>query len=190
MDLQGLINSNLARELIVFLIAMVPVAELRGAIPVAIDVFGMPWYTALGISIVGNILPVPFILLLLESVQKALRPIRLFDRFFTWLFASTRKKTAIIEKYEFLGLLLFVAVPLPLTGAWTGSVAAFLMGMRFWPAFLSILGGVIIAGVIVTVLSLLGWTGAIIAGVALGALAVFSALRFFRRRLKGAQTVF
>jgi uncharacterized membrane protein len=186
MDLQGLVNSDLARELVVFLIAMAPVAELRGAIPVAIDVFGMPWYTALGISVVGNMLPVPFILLFLEYVQRALRPIKLFDRFFTWLFAYTRKKTAIIERYEFVGLLLFVAVPLPLTGAWTGSVAAFLLGMRFWPSFLSILGGVLIAGIIVTVLSLLGWTGAIIAGVALGALAVLSAFRFFRGRPNAA----
>jgi len=177
MDLQGLINSGLTREIVVFLTAMVPVAELRGSIPVAIDVFGMPWHSALGISVAGNLLPVPFILLFLEYVQRVLRPVRLFDRFFTWLFAHTRRRTRIIEKYEFLGLLLFVAIPLPFTGAWTGSVAAFLLGMRFWPAFLSILGGVVIAGVIVTMLSLLGWTGAIIAGVALAAVAIVSVLR-------------
>jgi uncharacterized membrane protein len=72
-----------------------------------------------------------------------------------------------------VGLVLFVAVPLPITGAWTGSFAAVLFGLKFKHAFLSIVVGVFIAGVIVTCLSLLGWIGALIAGVALGALTVF-----------------
>jgi len=88
------------------------------------------------------------------------------------VFEQTRRRGMTIEKYEKIGLTLFVAIPLPFTGAWTGSIAAFLLGLKFRYAFLSILAGVVIAGAIVTSLSLLGWAGALIAGVGLSTLAV------------------
>ena len=88
-------------------------------------------------------------------------------KFFDWLFARTRRKTANLEKYETLGLAVFVAVPLPATGAWTGAMAGWLLGLSFPHALLSIFLGVLVAGVVMTVLSLLGWIGAAIAGAVL-----------------------
>lgn len=182
MDLQGLLDSGLAHELVVVIVAILPIVELRGALPVAINVFNMPWPEAVALSIVGNMLPVPIILLFFEFVYQGLKRFHLMDRFFNWLFAYTRRKSRIIERYHAVGLLLFVAVPLPLTGAWTGSLAAFLLGMRFWAAFLAVLGGVIIAAAVVTTLALLGWVGAAIAGVGLSAVAVVLILGTFRGR--------
>lgn len=182
MDLQGLLNSGMASEIIVFIISGLPIAELRGALPVAINVFNMPWPQAVFIAIVGNMLPVPIILLFFEFVYRNLRRFSIMDRFFNWLFAYTRRKSRVIERYHAVGLLLFVAVPLPFTGAWTGCLAAFLLGMRFWTAFLAIFGGVLVAAAIVTTLSLLGWLGAAIAGVGLGAVAVVSILGLYREK--------
>lgn len=138
------------------LISALPIFELRGGIPVAIGLFHFPWYYALLLSVIGNLLPVPFILLLLNSATRLLSRVRLFNRILTWLFERTRRRGKMIEKYERIGLVLFVAIPLPVTGAWTGSLAAVLFGLRFRHAFLSILIGVLISGVIVTCLSVFG----------------------------------
>ena len=175
MSPEELISIGFSKELVVIIISALPILELRGALPVALNVFHFPWYYALPLAIIGNLLPVPIILLFLETISKWLSKIGLFDRFLRWLFEHTRKRGKIVEKYERIGLALFVAVPLPVTGAWTGSLVAVLFGLKFRHAFLSIFIGVCIAGVIVTCLSLLGWVGAIIAGIALCALA-FSGL--------------
>ncbi|MCX8126343.1 MAG: small multi-drug export protein [Dehalococcoidia bacterium] len=180
MDLQGLLHSGLARELVVLIIAALPVVELRGSIPAAINVFNMPWLPAVVLSVVGNMLPVPAGLLLVDFVYWGLRRFRLMDGVFYWLFSYTRRRSHLIEKYHAAGLLLFVAVPLPFTGAWTGCLAAFLLGMKFWTAFLAVFGGVVIAAVVVTTLALLGWVGATIAGVALCGVAVVSIFGKFR----------
>jgi len=172
---EELLSIGFSKELVVIIISALPILELRGALPVALNVFHFPWYYALPLAIIGNLLPVPIILLFLETISKWLSKIGLFDRFLRWLFEHTRKRGKIVEKYEQIGLALFVAVPLPVTGAWTGSLVAVLFGLKFRHAFLSIFIGVCIAGVIVTCLSLLGWVGAIIAGIALCALA-FSGL--------------
>jgi uncharacterized membrane protein len=119
-------------------------------------------------------IPVPFILLLLGPVARILRRLPIFDRFFEWLFERTRRRSDTIKKYEELGLILFVAIPLPVTGAWTGSLAAFLFGLRFWMSFFCALAGVCIAGVIVTSFSALGWIGALAAGVILFGIAATS----------------
>lgn len=156
----------------VLLIAASPIAELRLAIPLAINTFGFPWYYALPLAIIGNLLPVPFILLFLDTATRLLSRVALFNRMLNWLFERTRRRGRIIERYKRIGLALFVAIPLPVTGAWTGSLAAVLFGLSFKHAFLSIIVGVFIAGVIVTCLSLLGWVGAVIAGVVLSTLAV------------------
>jgi uncharacterized membrane protein len=138
-------------------IGMLPVAELRGAIPVAISVYHFPWYTAYLLGVLGNLIPIPFILLFLNSIIPVLRRIRFMDRLINWFFARTRRKGKLVERYEWLGLMLFVAIPLPFTGAWTGAILAVLMGLRFRYAFSSILTGVLISGVIVTCATVLGW---------------------------------
>jgi uncharacterized membrane protein len=170
--IEELINSGIAKELIVIIISALPVAELRGALPVAINLFHMSWYQAFGLAVIGNMLPVPILLLFLESLAKTISQLDIGKRLVNWAFEHTRQRGAVIEKYERIGLMLFVAIPLPLTGAWTGSVAAFLFGLKFNHAFFSIFCGVIIAGAIVTCLCLLGWVGAVIAGISLSSLAI------------------
>jgi len=170
--IEALIASGLAKELIVIIIAALPVVELRGALPVAINVFHMPWYWAFCLAVIGNLLPVPILLLFFDSLAKAISKVDIGKRLVNWVLQRTRRHGEVIERYERIGLILFVAIPLPVTGAWTGSIAAFLLGLKFNYAFLSILCGVIIAGAIVTCLCLLGWVGAAIAGIGLSALAI------------------
>jgi uncharacterized membrane protein len=168
-----LINLGIAQPLIVVIISALPIVELRGALPIAINVFHMPWYWAYFLAVIGNMLPVPILLLFFESLAKIVSKVEPGKKLVDWVFRHTRRHEKMIQKYEWLGLMLFVAIPLPMTGAWTGSIIAFILGMRFTYAFLSILCGVIIAGAVVTSLCLLGWVGAIIAGVALSAVAIF-----------------
>jgi len=144
------------------IIAMMPIAELRGAIPLAlapvgIGGFGMSAPEAYILAVVGNMIPVIPLLLFLEPVSNFLRRWKVGDMFFTWLFARThRNHTERFEKYGTLALTIFVAIPLPVTGAWTGCAAAFVFGIKFKHALLAIFLGVLIAGVIVTTLSLTG----------------------------------
>jgi len=172
-----LLNLGFSKELVVLAISASPLFELRGALPVAINLFHFPWYYALLLCIIGNLVPVPFILLLLGAFSRLLSKIDIFKRLLCWLFQRTKQRGRIIERYERIGLMLFVAIPLPATGAWTGSLAAVLFGLKFKHALLSIFIGIFIAGTIVTCLCLLGWTGAIIAGIGLGSLAVLGLWR-------------
>ena len=157
MSSEQLIGLELTDILAVIAIAASPISELRGAIPIAISSFDFPWYYALLISVIGNLLPVPFILLFLDTITKLLSKVPLFDRFLKWFFKRAIRQGKNIERYQRIGLALFVAIPLPVTGAWTGSVVAVLLGLKFRYAFLSILVGILIAGVIVTCTTLLGW---------------------------------
>lgn len=139
------------------IIGALPISELRGAIPVAMGIYGMTPLEAYFFSVVGNLLPVIPLLLFLEPVSNYLRRYRIFDIFFTWLFARThRNHTERFEKYGTFALTLFVAIPLPVTGAWTGCAAAFVFGIKFKHSLPSITAGVMIAGVIVTVLTIMG----------------------------------
>ena len=144
-------------ELKVFLIAMSPFLELRGSIPVALGVYDLPVSAAYFISVIGNLVPVVFILLLIEPVYRYLSSrISFFERFFTWLFERTRSKhSAKFKRWEELALIILVAIPLPFTGAWTGSLCAFVFGIPFKKAFPLIALGVIMAGLIVTLFSLI-----------------------------------
>lgn len=180
MSLEELISLGFSKELIVLIIAALPIFELRGALPVAINIFRFPWYYALPLAIIGNLLPVPFILLFLDTASRLLSKIGFLSRVSHWLFGRIRKRGGIIGRYERIGLVLFVAIPLPATGAWTGSLAAVLFGLKFKHALLSIFIGVFIAGIIVTCLSLLGWAGALIAGVGLSGLVIFGLWRPLR----------
>jgi uncharacterized membrane protein len=138
-------------------IAVVPISELRGAIPVAVGVYHFSWYYAYLFGVIGNLLPVPFILLLLNKLVTFLGRVRFLEGVMRWYFTWTKRRAKSIERYGWLGLTLFVAVPLPVTGAWTGSILAVLLGMKFKYAFSAIVLGVIIAGVIVTCATVLGW---------------------------------
>jgi len=143
-------------EVIAF--AASPISELRGAIPWAIIKLHFPWYYAFLLAVIGNLLPVPFILLFLDTFSRFLSKISIFEKMLHWLFERTRRRGKIINRYERIGLALFVAIPLPVTGAWTGSLVAVLFGLKFKHAFFSIFIGILIAGVIVTCATLLGWT--------------------------------
>lgn len=167
MSLDELLQLDLARELIVLIISAFPIFELRGAIPVAINVLDLSWYYSLLIAVIGNMLPVPFILLFMNGMVNLMRRMPVCNRFVDWLFDRTWQRTGMIQRYKRIGLTIFVAIPLPFTGAWTGALAAVILGISFQRAFISIFIGVIIASVIVTCLSLMGWTGAVIAGIIL-----------------------
>lgn len=159
--LLGIFSFIPSKELIVVLIAMLPVAELRLSIPIAIMKepygFGLDPLTAFFLSVIGNMIPVIPLLMFLEPVSNFLRRWKIGDIFFTWLFERThRKHNEKFEKYGSIGLAIFVGVPLPVTGAWTGCAAAFVFGFKFKNAFLAILAGVIIAGFIMTTLTVMG----------------------------------
>jgi uncharacterized membrane protein len=142
--------SNWSSELATLVIAMLPISELRGAIPYGITVGGLSWQEAYVLAVIGNFIPVLPILWFIGPVSDKLRRFRMFDCFFDWLFARTRRKGKLIERFEVLGLMMFVAIPLPVTGAWTGCVAAFLFGVRKRLAIPSIFLGICLAGVVVT----------------------------------------
>ena len=151
-----LMLKNLPKELITVIVAALPVSELRGAIPLAFLSLKIPLLQVVFLSILGNLIPVIPLLLFLEPVTERLRHFRLWRRFFDYIFERTRRKAALVEKYEALGLALFVAIPLPVTGAWTGCIAASLFKIRFRYAFLAICAGVCIAAIIVTLVTLVG----------------------------------
>ena len=174
-------TNKMSPEWATFLVATLPVSELRGAIPLAIPQFKFVWWKAYLISVIGNMVPVVPWLLFLNYVQKSLMRFKIADVFFSWIFARTRRKGKLVEEYETLGLMLFVAIPLPITGAWTGCIAAFLFGIKMRHAVVAIFYGVLIAGAIVTTLTQLGWIGAVIAGIALLTIAVISVIEIFKR---------
>lgn len=149
---------NIPKEWVTLILSTLPIAELRLAIPWALASppagGGLSWSTAYVFAVIGNFIPVIPILLLLEPVSNFLRRFKIFDRFFDWLFARTRRRGKMIERYEALGLILFVGIPLPITGAWTGSVAAFIFGIKLRYAIPCILLGILLAGVVVTLASL------------------------------------
>jgi uncharacterized membrane protein len=147
---------GVAPELIVVIISMIPVVELRGSIPVAILLFNIPWLEAAVLSIIGNMIPVPFLLLLIDWFFGLISKVKPGRKFTEWLFTRTRRKGKSIEKYEEIGLVIFVGIPLPGTGGWTGALAANIFGLRFWRSMLFIFFGVIMAAIIVTALSLMG----------------------------------
>ena len=143
------------KELGVFLCSMVPVIELRGAIPLGWAT-NIPWWLTYLLAVVGNMLPVPFILLLIRQVLTVMEkmPIKFVRAFAAWLRRKAEKNTDKIQRFGFWGLCFFIAIPLPVTGAWTGSLVAATIRMNFWRAMLSALLGVMIAGVIVTLICL------------------------------------
>ena len=150
--------SSFSADTVTIILGALPVSELRGAIPVAILKFGFSPLKAYCLAFIGNALPIAPILILLAPVSRWMRRFPFWKKFFDWLFERTRKKANLVEKFEAFGLILFVAIPLPVTGAWTGCIAATLFKIRFRYALPAILIGVAIAGVIVTFLTVTGKT--------------------------------
>lgn len=143
-------------EIATVLIAMLPIGELRVSIPVALTVYHLPLISAFVYSLIGNVIPIIFLLWLLGPFSGyVMQRFLVARRFFEWLFERTRHKFA--GQYAIWGaiaLVVFVAIPLPGTGAWTGAMAAFLFGIPKKQAFLLVTLGTVLAGVIVTMVTL------------------------------------
>lgn len=147
---EAITGADVGKYLATFIISMIPVIELRGAIPIGVSL-GLSHAEAMGISIIGNMLPVPFIILFIRPIfrwmtRKSGKLARLAEK----LEAKAEGKWDRIHRYQFFALTLFVAIPLPGTGAWSGALIAAVMNMRLRNALPSILLGVLIAGVLVT----------------------------------------
>ena len=142
------------KYLTMFGLAMVPVSELRGAIPLGIG-YGIPWYECYILCCIANLIPVPFILLLIKKVIKWMgeSKVEFFKKVSAWIQNKADKNTDAVNKYGIFGLMMFVAIPLPMTGAWTGALVAAVTDMKFSRAILSCICGVLIAGAIVTLIS-------------------------------------
>ena len=136
----------------VFFISMLPIVELRGGIPAG-ALLGLPLWSNYLVSIVGNFLPVPFILLFIRKILAWMKTTRHFARIALWLEEKAQKKSDQVMRYASLGLFLFVAIPLPGTGAWTGALIASLLDMRMKYALPAIFLGVLTAGVIMSLAS-------------------------------------
>lgn len=134
--------------LITFFISMVPVIELRGALPIGVGMGLDPW-TALIVSIIGNMVPVPFIIIFIRRILNWMHRFEKFDRLANKLEAKAERQGDKLVKYETLGLFLLVAVPLPGTGAWTGSLVAAIFDLRLKTAIPTIFAGVVAAGLVV-----------------------------------------
>lgn len=147
---------SLPKELVVLLLAMLPVSELRGAIPVGILLFKLSYMKVLFWAILGNIVPVLPILLFFDKFEVLLRRSSVSNKFINMFLARAEKKSRSIQKMGPIGLALFVAVPLPVTGAWTGSLIAFLLGFPVMRSFGYIICGIFVAAGVVSVLTYSG----------------------------------
>ena len=146
------LGDKMNAELVIFLVSMIPILELRGGLIVA-SLLHVDMWTAIPICIIGNIIPVPFILLLITKIFAAMKKTKLFGGMVTALERRAMGKSERIQKGEFIGLMLFVGIPLPGTGAWTGSLIAALLGIKNRKAVPAILLGILIATVIMCVVS-------------------------------------
>ncbi|MFC1735741.1 COG2426 family protein [Candidatus Hydrogenedentota bacterium] len=135
---------------VTFVLSMLPISELRGALLYALTIGDVPFKTAYPLAVIGNMIPIIPVVFFLGPASNMLRKFSWGDRLVEWVFARARSRSDKIRMYETWGLVLFVAIPLPVTGAWTGSVAAFLCGIRKPAALVAILAGVLIAGLVVS----------------------------------------
>jgi uncharacterized membrane protein len=139
----------------IFFFSAIPWLEARYIIPYAMLELDWNWWQAFPLAVAGNILPIPFILIFFKYVEKFLRRYQFWTKIMDWLFARTRKKAdSKIAKYEYLGLLIFVAAPIPFTGGWTGALIAYLFGLKFSKSLITISLGIIIAALIMIFVTL------------------------------------
>ncbi len=157
------------KYLIVFFVSMVPIVELRGAIPIA-ESMNLNIFAYYPIAIIGNMLPVPIIYLFARKILEWGKDKKFIGKFFTWCLEKGKKggeklKATAGNSGIFWALLLFVGIPLPGTGAWTGTLAASLLDLDFKTSILAVSFGVILAGVIMSlgskIVSIFGWPGVI-----------------------------
>lgn len=141
-----------SKELIVFIISMIPILELRGGL-LAASFLQVDMIRGILLCVVGNIIPVPFILLFITPIFRWMKQTKLFRPMVEKLESKAMSKKDRIEKYQFWGLVLFVGIPLPGTGAWTGSLIAALLDMKFKKAFPAVIIGIALATVIMTFIS-------------------------------------
>ncbi|MBP1573365.1 MAG: small multi-drug export protein [Oscillospiraceae bacterium] len=144
--------SGLPEELIIFVISMIPILELRGGI-IAASLLGVPITTAIPVCIIGNIIPIPFILLFITKIFELMKKTKTFRSLVEKLESKAMGKSDKIKKYEFWGLMLFVGIPLPGTGAWTGSLIAALLRIKNRKAVPAIFLGLILATIIMCTVS-------------------------------------
>lgn len=148
------LSTTLGKILATFLVSMVPVIELRGAIPIGVG-YGLDYWLVVVIAIIGNLFPVPFIILFIRKIFELMRKwSKKLDALVTKLEKRAESKADVVQKYAFWGLFLLVAIPLPGTGAWTGALVAAMLDMRLKRAFPAIALGVVGAAVIVTFVTL------------------------------------
>ena len=150
----GLLSLSFGKQLIVFIISMLPILELRGGL-IAASLLKLPPLESYIIAIVGNVIPVPFILLLINKILRAMEKSRfkLFNKMHSFLHKKIMKNKGSIEKYGFWGLVIFVGIPLPGTGAWTGAIIAAFLEMDRKKAFIGILLGMLMASIIMMIIS-------------------------------------
>ena len=150
--------SKIFKYIIVFLVSMVPIVELRGAIPIALDVYHLKLVPSFIICIIGNMLPVPIIYLFARKVLEWGKDKRVIGKFCTWCLtkgerAGKKLNKSIGKKGTFAALLLFVGIPIPGTGAWTGTLAASFLDLDFKDTVISVMCGVLLAGIIMAIFS-------------------------------------
>jgi len=148
----GITGSELGKSVTVFIVSMLPIIELRGGL-IAAALLDLSLPKAFIICFLGNIIPVPFILWLIKKIINLMGKTKLFGGFINWLNKKVENKKGQIEKYGFWGIVLFVGIPLPGTGAWTGSLIAAMLDMDKKKSFLAATIGVLLAGVIMTIFS-------------------------------------
>lgn len=156
------LGQYISPEWVVFIISMIPILELRGGL-IAASILEIPIVKAIPFCVAGNIVPIPFILLFIKKILKWMQKVKGLCVIANWLEKKAMKKSDALKKGEFLGLTLFVGIPLPGTGAWTGSLIASLFDVKLKKAVGAILLGIIIATIIMSVLSyglldvIMGW---------------------------------
>ena len=153
-SLSGLLALPFGKQCIVFVISLMPILELRGGL-IAAALLGLPPWESYVIAIIANLIPVPFIIYLIETVILKMQnsKIGLFKSFANWIYKKVDKNKGSIERYGFLGLIIFVGVPLPGTGAWTGALIAAMLNMDRKKALLAITIGVFMAIIIMMLIS-------------------------------------
>ena len=153
-SIENFLLKKLGRSLAVFICSMIPIIELRGSIPLGASI-GIPFWQNYLISVIGNMIPVPFILLFISSVLSWMSKskIKWISKLAGWVYKRADKNKSKIEKYTFWGLFIFVAIPIPGTGAWTGSLIAALLNIKFSKSIIAVFLGVLAAGVIMTLIS-------------------------------------
>ena len=154
------LGAYISRERLIFIISMIPILELRGGL-LAASLLQVPITTAIPLCVIGNIIPIPFILLFIRQIFKWMKRFRIFRPLIEKLENRAMNKSGNVAKGEFWGLALFVGIPLPGTGAWTGSLIAALLEIDIKKAVIAELVGIVIATLIMSIVSY-GLLGAVI----------------------------